>query len=219
MSLIERTNDILSKVNKLPTDIYGLKHRPSLEPHISNDTDWLGEPDPAPVGHFSQLNHTALEYAFNKLSQPPKLIVEIGVDECGGISSTHTLLRMKPKECMYIGIDIKPKDHINNIENNIFTIRNDSANYEALYKLMEWYGKEQIDFMFVDGWHSVNQVLKEWKYWEKMIPTGVMAFHDTNYHPGPVAVLDAIDTDMFSVEYFGRGEADWGVGVVQRLKI
>lgn len=120
---------------------------------------------------------------------------------------------------MYIGIDIKPKDHINSIENNIFTIRNDSANYEALYKLMEWYGKEQIDFMFVDGWHSVNQVLKEWKYWEKMIPTGVMAFHDTNYHPGPVAVLDAIDTDMFSVEYFGRGEADWGVGVVQRLKI
>jgi len=26
-----------------------------------------------------------------------------------------------------------------------------------------------------------------------------------------------IDTDIFSVEYFGRGEVDWGMGVVQRL--
>lgn len=52
-----------------------------------------------------------------------------------------------------------------------------------------------------------------------MIPNGVMAFHDTNYHPGPVALLDAIDTDIFSVEWFGRGEADWGVGVVQRIKV
>jgi hypothetical protein len=85
--------------------------------------------------------------------------------------------------------------------------------------MMDWYGHEQIDFMFVDGWHSINQVIKEWKYWEKMAPNAVMAFHDTNYHPGPVALLDAIDTDIFSVEYFGRGEADWGVGVVQRLKV
>jgi hypothetical protein len=52
-----------------------------------------------------------------------------------------------------------------------------------------------------------------------MIGNGVMAFHDTNYHPGPVALLDAIDTDIFSVELFGRDESDWGVGVVQRLKV
>lgn len=221
MSLINRTNDILSKVTKLPMDIYGLKYRPSVEPHISDDTDWLGKPDPEPPFHFTPLNHEALTYAYNKLTSPPKLIVEIGVNrsESYEVSSTSTLLKLKPQECMYIGIDLDDKSNINSIENNVFTLRNDSADYEMLYKMMDWYGHEQIDFMFVDGWHSVNQVIKEWKYWEKMIPNGVMAFHDTNYHPGPVALLDAIDTDVFSVELFGRGEADWGVGVVQRLKV
>ena len=127
--------------------------------------------------------------------------------------------KKKSDQTIYLGIDLEDKSHLNNLENNVFTLRNDSSNYEKLYTLMEWYGKTHIDFMFVDGWHSVNQVLREWKYWEKMIPNGVMAFHDTNYHPGPVVVLDAVDTDIFSVEYFGRGEPDWGVGVVQRLKV
>ena len=83
---------------------------------------------------------------------------------------------------------------------------------------MNEHGHQFIDFMFIDGWHSINQVISEWQYWEKMIPNGVMAFHDTNHHPGPVAVLDAIDTNIFTVEYFGRelGISDWGVGVVQR---
>jgi cephalosporin hydroxylase len=221
MSLIERTQDIQSKVSKLPTDIYGLKYRPSLEPHISDDTDWLGKPDPEPPFHFTPLNHEVLTYAYGKLTAPPKLIVEIGVNrsESYEVSSTSTLLKLKPDECMYIGMDLDDKSSINSVEKNVFTLRCDSADYQMLYKLMDWYGHEQIDFMFVDGWHSVNQVIKEWKYWEKMIGNGVMAFHDTNYHPGPVALLDAIDTDIFSVEWFGRGESDWGVGVVQRLKV
>ena len=218
MSLL-KTNEILSKITKTPTDIYGLTHRPSLEPHISNDTDWLGAPDPEPPFHFTPLDHEALTYAYNKLTVPPKLIVEIGVNrsESYEISSTSTLLKLKSKECMYIGIDLDDKSAINNFENNVFTLRNNSIEHEKLYQLMNWHNHKQIDFMFVDGWHSVNQIIGEWKYWEKMIPNGVMAFHDTNYHPGPVALLDAIDTSIFSVELFGRGEADWGVGVVQRL--
>jgi len=225
MSLFDKTTDILSKITKLPTDIYGLKHLPTFEPHKlsdnfrPDDTDWLGPPDPEPPFHFSPLNHDAVTYAYNKLTSPPKLIVEIGVNrsESYEVSSTSTLLKLKSKECMYIGIDIVKKSSIDNLEKNIFTLCCDSADYKQLYQLMKQYGHAQIDFMFVDGWHSVNQVIKEWKYWEKMIANGVMAFHDTNYHPGPVALLDAIDTDIFSVEYFGRGEVDWGVGVVQRL--
>ena len=224
MSLLDKTTDILSKITKLPTDIYGLKHLPTFEPHKlsddfpPDDTDWLGAPDSHPPLHFTPLDCDALTYAYNKLTSPPKLIVEIGVNRSESeVSSTSTLLKLKPQECMYIGIDIVDGSAINNFENNVFTLRNNSNEHEKLYQLMNWHNHKQIDFMFVDGWHSVNQVIKEWKYWEKMIANGVMAFHDTNYHPGPVALLDAIDTDIFSVEYFGRGEADWGVGVVQRL--
>jgi cephalosporin hydroxylase len=215
------TDQILNLVKKQPTDIPGLKWRPSLEPEVSDNNDWFGAPHPAPARHFSELDHEALKYAYSLLDQPPKLIVEIGVDrsENYDVASTSTLINIKPKDCIYVGIDIEDKSSLDNPANNVYTLRNDSADYQKLYDFMEKHGHEQIDFMFVDGWHSVNQVLKEWHYWEKMIPNGVMAFHDTNYHPGPVTVLNAIDETQFSVEYFGRGESDWGVGVVKRLKI
>lgn len=218
--MIQGTQDILDRVIKRPEPIYGLKWRPSLEgPNLNDDTDWWRPPAPHPPRHFTDLDHKALIYAYGLLDAPPKLIVEIGVNrsETYEVSSTSTLLKLKPQECMYIGIDLDDKSAINNLPNNVYTIRGNSSNHAALYQLMDWYGHSKIDFMFVDGWHSVNQVLTEWKYWERMIPNGVMAFHDTNYHPGPVAVLDAIDTSLFSVEYFGRGESDWGVGVVKRI--
>jgi cephalosporin hydroxylase len=219
MNFLEITNHLINIDKKLPADTYGLKWHPSLEPEVSNDADWFGVCDPIPPVHFSDLDHAALRYAYSKLTKAPQLIVEIGVDACDNTfekTSTGTLLNIKPAECMYVGMDVNDKSHLNNFEKNIYTIRGDSANHPALYQLMEWHGKTEIDLLFIDGWHSVNQVLKEWKYWEKMIPNGVMAFHDINHHPGPVAVLNAIDTDMFTVEYFGRGVADWGVGVVQR---
>lgn len=216
---IEHTERILSYVTKRPSDIYGLKWIPSLEPHIPDNEGrkcFLHN-----NRHFTDLDHEALRYAYNLLDNEPQLIVEIGVDrsEHYDVSSTSTLLKLKSKECMYIGIDLEPKVHLNNEENNIYTIQADSANHNALYSLMIEKEKTEIDLMFIDGWHCVNQVIAEWKYWEKMAPHGVMAFHDSNFHPGPVAVLDAVDRDIFSVEYFGRGELDWGVAVVKRLKV
>lgn len=219
-NLLAGTNRILSYAKKQPTALYGLKWQPTVEPEASNNLDWIGvECNASPPRHFSELDHMALTTAYNMLDETPKLIVEIGVDrsESYEVSSTSTLLKLKPKDCMYIGIDIADKSSLNSIENNVYTIRGNSANHEELYKLMDWYSIPKIDMMFVDGDHSVNQVLLEWKYWERMISRGVMAYHDTNYHPGPVSLLDAVDTNIFSVDYFGRGEHDWGVGIVKRL--
>ena len=115
-----------------------------------------------------------------------------------------------------LNIEEKDKKHINNMEKNIFTLACNSSNREEVYKLMDWYGHETVDFFFVDGWHSVNQCLEDWKYWEKMSPTGVMAFHDTNYHPGPVALLDAVDEKIFDIKLFNRDEDDAGVAYVKR---
>lgn len=216
---IEHTERTLSYVTKRPSDVYGLKWLPSLEPHISNDHDG---PDFVHYNrHFTDLDHEALRHAYGLLDKEPQLIVEIGVDrsEHYTVSSTSTLLKLKPQSCMYVGIDLENKMHLNSLENNIFTIQDNSANHSALYDLMDLHGKTEIDFMFVDGWHSVNQVITEWKYWDRMAPHGVMAFHDSNFHPGPIAVLDAVDRDIFSVEYFGRGVEDWGVAVVKRLKV
>lgn len=214
---------ILNSLIKNESKVYGLNWIPSTGSPQGDSNDWPVTRGMSNVKeglrHFSDLDHEALIYAYNKLITPPKLIVEIGVDrsEDYTLSSTSTLLRLKPKECVYIGIDIESKQHLNNPSENIFTIQVDSADKNKLYEYMSALGLSEIDFMFVDGWHSINQVLVEWTYWERMSKNAVMAFHDTNCHFGPVAVLDAIDTKIFSVEYFGRGEADWGVGVVQRL--
>jgi len=219
----EKQKELLSNVNKLKSDVYGLKWRPSLEPYISDDEDMY-----APLHrygntrHWSELNKQALIHAFSLVNNP-KVILEIGVHRPeptdDGESSTTTLLNLKHDSCMYIGVDVNDRSFLNNSLKNIFTLKTSSSNRNEIYKLMDWFGVETIDFAFIDGWHSVNQVLNDWMFWERMSPNAVMAFHDTNYHPGPIAIFDAIDTDIFSVELFGRGQADWGVGVVQRLRV
>jgi hypothetical protein len=206
---------ILDKIKKLPIEEYGLSWRPSLEPEISDDADCVELP--AVPRHFSELNHSILRQALQSISSP-KLIVEIGVDrsEAHTLSSTSTLITNKPSDCVYIGIDLNDKSHLNNPTNKVYTIQGDSANYEALYELMKSLNLSHIDLLFVDGHHSINQVLKEWKYWERMHEHGIMAFHDINCHPGPIAVLDAIDLNIFDVSYYGIEENDWGIGVVSK---
>ena len=213
------TQDILNAVLKFPTDIYGLKHRPAL-PSFGDDTDWINPSRGNWTIHWSDANDKALREAWAQLDAPPKLIVEIGVHRPeandNGRSSTTTLLSLKDDECMYIGIDLHDRTFLNNLEKNIFTLACNSSNREEVYKLMDWYGHQTIDFFFVDGWHSINQCLRDWQYWEKMSPTGIMAFHDTNYHPGPVALLDAVDEKIFDIKLFNRDEDDAGVGYVKR---
>lgn len=214
------TQDILNAISQHPTDIYGLKWAPSVEPVIGNDIDWINPTRGNWSIHWSAANDVALREAWTKCDSSPKLIVEIGVhrpeQNDDGRSSTNTLLNLKDDDCIYIGIDLADRTFLNNISKNIFTVKGDSSNRNEVYKLMEWYGKETIDFMFVDGWHSVNQCLRDWQYWERMSPTGVMAFHDTNYHPGPVALLDAVDESIFDIKLFNRDEDDAGVAYVKR---
>ena len=214
------TQDILDAITRNPTDVYGLKWRPSLEPKIGNDVDSVRPSRGNWTIHWSQANDIALRKAWDSCDTPPKLIVEIGVHRPepadNGNSSTKTLLSLKNEDCMYIGIDLGDRSFLNDMSKNVFTIKGDSSDRNNVYKLMEWFGKETIDFMFVDGWHSVNQCMLDWQYWEKMSPTGVMAFHDTNYHPGPVALLDAVDESIFDIQIFNRDEDDAGVAYVKR---
>jgi len=63
----------------------------------------------------------------------------------------------------------------------------DSADRDRAYALMDGLDLDTIDFLFIDGWHSVNQRLADWRYVERLSPGGVVVMHDTNVHPGPVA--------------------------------
>ena len=60
-------------------------------------------------------------------------------------------------------------------------------------------GITQFDFIFIDGWHSINAVMTEWEYTRLLSPTGIVGFHDTNYHPGPKEFVDAINQEKWNV--------------------
>lgn len=211
--------EMLALVTKLPSEHYGLLWRPTVGPELDPVDYFRAWPQPIPPIHTSDLDIQVLRDTLASLNDP-KLVVEIGVNAAEGVTTTSIILEWKPDTCTYIGIDTNDKSGFNNVDKKIYTLRNSSEEHDKLYALMEQLNLQEIDLMFVDGFHSINEVLWEWKYWERMAANGTMVFHDTNYHPGPIAVLDAVDRELFDVTYYGREspdfERDWGMGVVKR---
>jgi len=200
----------------MPNQILGLKYRPSIEPEHRDDADFCGEFYRPVPREFSPANQDVLKQAL--LTVPnPRCIVEIGVQRnLLPESSTGILLQHKPKECVFIGVDIEDKSHLADANAGVFTLKMDSADRFRVFGLMDQLKLEHIDFLFIDGWHSVSQCLADWQYVERLSPDGVVVMHDTNVHPGPVAVFEAIDEKMFEkVKYCTEGP-DWGIAVIRR---
>ena len=73
-----------------------------------------------------------------------------------------------------------------------------------------------IDLLFIDGWHSVNQCANDWHYTDMLSDNGVVILHDTNSHPGCVALFDAVDENQYAKERHCL-EADYGIAVFRKL--
>ena len=137
------------------------------------------------ICEFSIDNRNALQHAINLCKNTPRVFVEIGVHRNGDKSSTHTVLKNLPQNGVYLGIDIEDKTFIDDPARGIHTIKTSSSNYDVVVNKLKELGCDQIDFLFIDGWHSINQVLDDWEYTRILSPGGVVAFHDTAAHPGP----------------------------------
>jgi cephalosporin hydroxylase len=178
---------------------------------------------------FSNANKKALLNELHKVKIKTDTIVEIGVArlihkghsmETGEVtsensipftdSSTSIFLRNKKDTTKYLGIDIEDKTHLESYKPNVYTLKAQSEDYEIVVNKLNKVGIEQIDFLFIDGWHSTNQVIDELWYLQFMKPGGVIGFHDVNHHPGPKAVLEALNPDMF--EIINYNTPDWGIG-------
>ncbi|HOW97191.1 MAG TPA: class I SAM-dependent methyltransferase [Kiritimatiellia bacterium] len=202
-----------------PGPVVGLKYRPSLAPGRDDNVDFYNEFYRPVPREFSAANQEVLRQAL--LSVPaPRCIVEIGVQRNPlPESSTGILLAHKPGDCLYIGVDIEDKSHLDNASRRIHTLKMDSADRGRVYRQMEAGGAKTIDFLFIDGWHSVNQCLADWQYVERLAPDGVVVMHDTNVHPGPVAVFEAIDEALFIKAKYCTEGPDWGISVVRRRAV
>ena len=203
-------------VKQFDDQVFGLVYRPSLAPERSDDTDFYGEFYRPVPREFSAANQEVLRQA---LMETPDVrgILEIGVQRNPlPESSTGILLRNKAANAIFIGIDIEDKSHLADESRGIFTIQGDSGDRSPVYALMARLGIAAIDFLFIDGWHSVNQCVADWRYVERLSPRGTVAMHDTNVHPGPVLVFDAIDERLFDKKKYCTEGPDWGISVIRR---
>jgi len=169
-----------------------------------------GEPD------FSKENQSSLLYQFTKIKDQCNCIVEIGVSRSRNFEETSTsiLLNNKNKDCLYLGVDIEDKTYLNSEDNNIHSIQIGSEYISDVLSKLKDLGHTKIDFLFIDGWHSINQVMQEWEYTSILSDHGIVGFHDTAYHPGPYFFINNLNTEKWSTitnQCFNL-PGDYGIG-------
>lgn len=208
------------------TDIPGLFCRFSVSGADDHDTPLCQHPygpgyctKSGPIEFSDDNQEITYAYLTKKLAEKDRIvIVEIGVHRNDYYkTSTSVFLDNKRPQDIYIGIDIDDKSFLNNIEQNIYTIQTPSQNVETVMAFLKEKGVDMIDIFMIDGWHSINQVYKEWEYTSLLASKGIVLFHDTNAHPGPYFVLKSIDTTQYNVYKYLSDVRDWGIGVAEKI--
>jgi len=150
----------------------------------------------------SQCNLNNIRDQYLRVKDRCKCILEIGVDFNSirtEMTSTRIFLDNKTDETIYIGVDIEDKSYLNNDSKNIFTLKQDSSDIQTVVDFIKSKGCDDIDFIFIDGWHSINQVMREWEYTKYLSDFGIVGFHDTSIHPGPNSFLKALNREKWDV--------------------
>lgn len=165
----------------------------------------------------SDENRRLLKEQFLSVRDNCRAILEIGISRNGPESLTQIFLQNKKPETIYVGIDIDDKTYLDNAEQNVHTIKASSSDYAHCMNIIKSLNVSEFDFIFIDGWHSINQVLADWEYTNILGPQGIVGFHDTAYHPGPKYFLPALDSSKWdvvvnAVEFIN----DWGIGFARR---
>ena len=197
-----------------------MKWEQDLIKNIKTDNEKFNNQDPPESidGHpwdaiHGEFGIQTMHDKFLTIKDTCRVIVEIGVNAFDTLSFTTVFLENKRPETIYIGIDIADKSYLDNPGNNIYTIQNSSSNYQENLEKIKALGVTEIDLLFIDGPHSINQVLDDWEYTELLSSNGLVAFHDVRFHPGPKRFLQALNRDLWDVvENANADNLDWGVG-------
>lgn len=210
-------NNFEIDIEENQSDIKGLKFVPQIKNfgEDANDADCL----PFTQGFFVEVSSENFILTEDLTKRYAKYaIVEIGVNRNGKNSFTWAMLENKPKDVIYLGIDLEDKSDINDKQKNIYTIKSNSFDQETVRKYMKEIGLDKISILFIDGNHSINAVINDWKYTDLLAEDGVVIFHDTNYHPGPRIFMETIDDKFYKIEkYFTNSPGDCGMGVAYKI--
>jgi hypothetical protein len=193
-----------------PTIIYGLKFFPSLEPHVSNNQDspgwgWHSGPE------VSDCNLSVVADVVQKLGARCNVIMEIGVHRNQDRSMTNILMDMRPKGSTYLGVDIDDKSYLDDPVSGVHTVKCNSHDQRTVRNKLRTIGADKIDILMIDGWHSVNTCVNDWCYTDLLSDHGCVIVHDTNAHPGCVALYHAVDESLFDKQRFCVDQSDTGI--------
>lgn len=208
--LINGTNVEISAEN---TDLPGLIFKPQMK-HYDNDEDWSTFTRPCSNEVSLQNYKLVEEVAKNHMTHG---ILEIGISRNGDGSFTQAMLLNKPDNIKYLGVDLDDKTYLDNKEKNTYTIKENSFNIESVKNYAKEIGMDKISILFIDGWHSLNAVINDWKYVDMLSDDGIVILHDSNYHPGPTVFVEAIDRSQFRVEKHFQFQDDYGVTIAYKL--
>jgi hypothetical protein len=213
----ERYQAIRDLIKPRPTAVQGLSYFPDLEPDISNDQDhppggWMSALE------VSDANLDVVRNVVTEMKDRDALhaILEIGVNRNGERSMSRILLDERPEQCHYLGVDIDDKSYLDDHDHLIYTVQCSSSDQSKVRDRLREMGVGIIDLLFIDGWHSVNQCVNDWRYTDLLSPTGVVILHDTNSHPGCVALFEAVDPALYHKTRYCL-EADYGIAVFRKV--
>lgn len=200
-----------------PTVVYGLKFFPNLEPHISNNQDapgwgWHSGPE------VSDCNLSVVSSVISQLGDKCKAIMEIGVHRNQGRSMTNILMDARPKGSVYLGVDIDDKSYLDDPTTNTHTIKCNSHDQQSIRNKLRSIGVEKIDLLMIDGWHSVNTCVNDWCYTNILSDHGIVILHDTNAHPGCVALFYAVNETIFEKQRFCTDDSDMGIAIFRHIR-
>lgn len=189
----------------------------------SDDSDWA-YPHPKGYGFYidehgngtyppemTYCNRYHLLEQFYRVRDKCSAILEIGIGRNGQDSSYYVFTKNKKKETIYVGLDLDDRSFLDDHDNNVHTIRNNSSSYgENIFKINQL-GVKKFDFIFIDGWHSINQILIDWEYTSLLSDEGIVALHDTSSHPGPSRFINNLDQNKWEV-LINCCPDDYGIG-------
>ena len=168
-----------------------------------------------PWREVTEDNRAALTERFLKVRDNCQAILEIGVCRNLEESIAYRFLQNKKSETIYVGIDIEDKSFLNDASKNIYTIQASSSSVEENIEKIKSFGVQEFGFIFIDGWHSINQCLIDWEYTRLLAPNGIVGFHDTSVHPGPHHFIRELNKDIWEVEE-NVCPTDWGIGFARK---
>lgn len=193
VDIYERTR---SCIKPRYTDVIGLKYYPDLEPDIWNHRDL---PRWGFIGweEVTDGNIDVLRRILSVLGNNCSSVMEIGVNRNGDRSMSRVLLDERPSGSFYLGVDIEDKSYLDDYKARTHTLCCSSEEQNVVRTYLRSHGINQLDLLVIDGWHSVDVTVNDWRYTDMLSPYGWVVLHDTNAHPGSIAVFEAVDERLW----------------------